>query len=158
MDADSPAPLVSDSSRLEMSRFTNFTRGYGAGTYSYGAGLFLNWATMNDTQLDDLKPTDYGYVVGHGGDTYGFTSYQGYIPALRSGLSVAMNSDYWNDDLDPMGVLQCRVAETAVRVLKGEEAYMNCQDIHSDPRDTKLRRQSQPRRHRSGSSGSSVVV
>merc|ERR1712232_752254 len=102
MDPASVAPIVGDSSRREMSRFTNFTRGYGAGTYSYGAGLFLNWATMNESQVESLQPSDYGYVIGHGGDTFGFTSYQGYIPALRGALSVAMNSDFWTNDLDPM--------------------------------------------------------
>lgn len=127
LDPDSSVPIVNNQSRAEMSRFKNFTKGYGANTYQYGAGLFLNWATMNSSQLGaNLTPQSYGYVMGHGGFTYGFASYQGYIPALRGALSVVVNTDFGTDQVDIAGIAQCRVAEIATKLLKGQAAHLNC--------------------------------
>jgi len=82
------APLISDSSRTEMTRMGTMSTGWNAGRLKYGAGLMtLNYHAGTGHYGDRTV------VLGHEGDTYGFSSSQGYITSLKGAYSVASNVD-----------------------------------------------------------------
>jgi len=83
-----PKPLLSDSSREQMTDVKELTTGWNAGHLAYGAGLMaLNYFPQGH------KSGEKVFVQGHEGDTYGFLSSQGYVPSMHGAFSVASNVD-----------------------------------------------------------------
>merc|ERR1712070_1271277 len=87
----------------------------------YGSGLFVQ-------ELDSSKIKSgyhlgqWGTTVGHGGDTYGYISDQGYIPQLNATWSWVGNSDAGLSNFD----ITCNIITTAAKVLLGKEAPFRC--------------------------------
>jgi CubicO group peptidase (beta-lactamase class C family) len=80
-----PQPLISDSSRTQMTDMKKLTTGWNAGKLEYGAGLMaLSYGSSRSSRIS---------VLGHEGDTYGFLSSQGYVPSMKAAYSVATNVD-----------------------------------------------------------------
>jgi CubicO group peptidase (beta-lactamase class C family) len=130
LDADSPGHgVVSESSLTEMKRLEYLTQGWGAGSIKYGAGLMTQNVSYNvSTQV--RGPEDWGWAIGHGGETYGFSSCNGYIPKLRAAYSIALNVDI-DQGCD---IAQCHVMDVVARFLGGENPYLNCSKFPSRPR------------------------
>lgn len=103
-----------------MTRMTPLSTGWAAGM-PYGAGLMEMAFSQNKT----YHPSDasqWGYSLGHGGLTYGFSSNQGYIKPAGAGFSVVTNVDtsYFSS------MLACNMMQIAAEVLAGEDAFLNC--------------------------------
>merc|ERR1712217_267101 len=89
-----------------MTQFQTLSTGWAAGVLRYGAGMMdLYYGSFNKT----LNQTGLN-VHGHEGDTYGFLSSQGYIPALHGGYSVAVNVD----DDRPLYSMVCYFLQTVI--------------------------------------------
>jgi CubicO group peptidase (beta-lactamase class C family) len=102
LDSDAPAPLVSQASRTEMTRFELLTKGWnsGRGGLKYGAG-------MMELQYGRTQKLA---VLGHEGDTYGFMSAQGYIPSLKGAFSIVANME--NSNGAPLEDMACLLLQT----------------------------------------------
>jgi CubicO group peptidase (beta-lactamase class C family) len=94
--------------------------GWGKPWLNYGAGLFVQQVDLKHIQHPRLG--DWGATIGHGGDTYGFISDQGYIPQLNATWSWVGNSDAGLSNFD----ITCNVITTAAQVLLGKEAPFTC--------------------------------
>jgi len=103
-----PKPLISDQARAEMTHFQELSRGWCRNDMKYGAGL-MQIQYGNGQRLVN--------VIGHEGDTYGFVSSQGYIPALKGAYSVVANVD----QSAPMEHLTTRVLTAAKRYLESHQ-------------------------------------
>lgn len=122
LDSESPYHgIVSSSSLSEMMRLEYLSQGWGAGAIKYGAGLMTQNVSYNTSKMV-LGPEDWGYAVGHGGETYGFSSCNGYIPKLKAAYSIAMNVDIDQG----CAVIQCHMMQIAAQMISGEDAYLNC--------------------------------
>merc|ERR1712151_674801 len=88
--------------------------GWGKPWLNYGSGLFVQ-------QLDFTKLRhpyhigDWGTTIGHGGDTYGYISDQGFIPQLNATWSWAANSDAGVSSFD----VTCNIIRTAAMSVLG---------------------------------------
>jgi hypothetical protein len=93
-------PVVSEASKEFMCEFAPVTAGWGKeiGMW-YGAGL------MAEKVADDSS--DFDYFMGHAGETYGFSSSQGFIPRVNGSFSVVANVD---DSMIPDYAV-CRIIE-----------------------------------------------
>jgi len=94
--------------------------GWGKPWLDYGAGLFVQ-------QLDSQKMKhphlgDWGATIGHGGDTYGFISDQGFIPQLNATWSWVGNSDAGLSNFD----ITCNIITTAAKVVLGQDPPFKC--------------------------------
>lgn len=72
--------IVSQSSLIDMMGWMTLSRGWEKGYISYGAGLMI----QDMAPFTGYKPTpsidNLASYVGHGGDTYGFMSDNGFFP------------------------------------------------------------------------------
>jgi CubicO group peptidase (beta-lactamase class C family) len=102
-----------------MSEVQPISFGWGKPWLNYGAGLFVQ-------QLDFSKEPphygDWGTTLGHGGDTYGFISDQGFIPQLNATWSWVANSDAGISNFD----VTCNIITTATKFVLGKEAPFHC--------------------------------
>ena len=85
--------LVSAASLAEMTRFAPIDNGWGAGSIAYGLGLMIQQTSLKKRATKPPSPHDDGAYVGHGGDTYGFLSEQGFYPTINATIAVVANSD-----------------------------------------------------------------
>jgi CubicO group peptidase (beta-lactamase class C family) len=114
-----PKPLISDASRAEMTNFQTLTTGWMGGRLKYGAGM------MNLTYGGHhVGPGGTGriHVLGHEGDTYGFLSTEGYVPALKGAFSVASNID----QEQPMAAMACLLLQTVLTKVGGSTVSLGC--------------------------------
>jgi hypothetical protein len=85
-----PEPkIVSEGSRQIMQNYTLMDIGWAANAIEYGGGIMKYWFK---TGLPDLK--DNSTYIGHGGNTYGFQSIQGFFPSMNVSVSLATNQDF----------------------------------------------------------------
>jgi len=62
-----------------MQDWNTLDRGWAKNYIQYGAGLMIQ--NVNEARHDHLPPTTLlASYIGHGGDTYGFMSDNGYFP------------------------------------------------------------------------------
>lgn len=95
--------------------------GWGKPWLDYGAGLFVQ--QLDFTKLrQPLHYGDWGTTLGHGGDTYGFISDQGFIPQLNATFSWVGNSDGGISNFD----VTCNIINTAAKVLLGIDPPFKC--------------------------------
>merc|ERR1712217_376509 len=104
-----------------MTQFQTLSTGWAAGVLRYGAGMMdLYYGSFNKT----LNQTGLN-VHGHEGDTYGFLSSQGYIPALHGGYSVVSNVD----NSGPLYRVICYFLQTMNSAVTGEAADFGCKPL-----------------------------
>lgn len=116
-----PTPLISDSSRTEMTDMQTLTQGWNAGRLQYGAGLMaLNYGSYHGSNRIA--------VLGHEGDTYGFLSSQGYVPTIKGAYSVATNVD----NAMPMETMVCKLLQTVKQVVTGATVDLGCSRLSVD--------------------------
>jgi hypothetical protein len=113
--------LVSQKSIDEMLILSNMTmEGYAT---LYGAGLFVN---PMGTKVDFKWPYNLnktGTYVGHGGETFGYISDQGFVPSLNASFSVIMNSNA--DSLSPSLTVGCPLIQMAYK-YHGLDVDLGC--------------------------------
>jgi hypothetical protein len=73
---------------------------------------------LNTDSTKPLEPTITS-VIGHGGQTYGFKSFQGYSTQLEFGVSIITNEDF--DVREPF--MPFCDAFKAILDLRGETSY-----------------------------------
>lgn len=104
-----------------MSAVQPISSGWGKPWLDYGAGLFAQQLDFKKTR-EPLHYGDWGTTLGHGGDTYGFISDQGFIPQLNATWSWVGNSDSGLSNFD----ITCNIIKTASKVVLGTEAPITC--------------------------------
>jgi len=128
LDENTTRPIVSPAALFEMKRFKPLTLGWGGGSLWYGAGLMASAVSMNKS-YQPVHPDQWGFYVGHGGLTYGFSSNQGYLPQAQAGFSVTSNTDipYFS------GLATCRMFQIAADVFSQQKVYLNCSMYSGGP-------------------------
>lgn len=95
--------------------------GWGKPWLNYGSGLFIQM--LDRTKMNNpYHLGDWGVTLGHGGDTYGFISDQGYIPQLNATWSWVGNSDSGISNFD----VTCNVIVEAAKAITGEAPPFKC--------------------------------
>jgi len=122
-DPATDSKVVSEASRQVMMQVKLLTTGWAAGHLMYGAGIMALDPDRNKAHTWPKGPADWGYTFGHGGDTYGFQSYQGYTPTLNAAWSVVMNSD---TELNYAGFAQCFMMQAAVKHIAKVDYNFDC--------------------------------
>jgi CubicO group peptidase (beta-lactamase class C family) len=127
LDDSSPNPLVSKAGVKEMSNLKPLTSGYFK--VDYGAGL------MDSAAPHYNKPTtkgadDWGYIIGHIGETFGFHAINGYLPKAKAAISIVTNSD---SGFPSVSTAACKASEIAATVLGGETANLGCSGSGPSP-------------------------
>lgn len=61
--------------------------------------------------------------VGHGGDTYGFMSDNGYFPKLKASISIIVNED-WNGQYPSL--VTCKAVEIVAKHLEIRAPLLKC--------------------------------
>merc|ERR1712086_743259 len=72
-------------------------------------------------------PGEWGYDIGHVGETYGFVSSQGYLPSLEFAYSVASNVD----DGHAAIYMTCSLHQIAIEVLGNQTVDFRCSSFSS---------------------------
>lgn len=124
-ETESPQ-IVSDDARTEMMRLEPLTAGWLKGHLKYGAGL------MGSQVSPKAKPNEWGWFIGHEGQTFGFYSLNGYIPKAKAAFSIALNTDQPGFIGFSTG---CKMMQYAVEAL-GETIDLGCGplgDLSSTP-------------------------
>jgi hypothetical protein len=87
--------IVSGAAREEMMRLDALSYGWGEGAILYGAGLMQVSTDRNRNAGYAIRgsPLDGGYSIGHGGETFGFNSFQGYSAKLGAAYTIVVNND-----------------------------------------------------------------
>ena len=106
----------------EMERTVPLDKGWARGAIKYGAGLMVQQTAPRGPYPPSLD--DYGAYLGHGGDTYGFLSEQGYVPQLNATFAVIANEDYQGSFVK--NVLACNFIEMAADELLGKKLELGC--------------------------------
>lgn len=106
-----------------MTQVKVLTTGWAAGHLEYGTGIMALDPDRNRNHSWPKGPADWGYTFGHGGDTYGFQSFQGYTPTLRAGWSVVMNSD---SDRNYAAYAQCFMMQIATKHRANSDYDYDC--------------------------------
>ena len=65
-----------------------------------------------------------GAYVGHGGDTYGFLSEQGFYPTVNATIAVVANEDQHGDFVK--NTLACGAYKIIAEVTQGRKAAVTC--------------------------------
>merc|ERR1712070_846623 len=87
-----PSPTVLKQATVDsMEKFVPLNKGWAAGAIQYATGLMIQ--AVSPVASLPPKMREEGTYVGHGGDTYGFLSENGYIPQLHAAMSVIANED-----------------------------------------------------------------
>eukprot|EP00747_Dinoflagellata_sp_TGD_P167757 gnl/TRDRNA2_/TRDRNA2_192802_c0_seq1.p1 gnl/TRDRNA2_/TRDRNA2_192802_c0~~gnl/TRDRNA2_/TRDRNA2_192802_c0_seq1.p1 ORF type:complete len:431 (-),score=66.84 gnl/TRDRNA2_/TRDRNA2_192802_c0_seq1:46-1338(-) len=114
--------LVSEDTLALMAQTRDFSSGWGKPYIRYGAGLFVQQADFHKMR-GPWKYGDWGTTLGHGGDTYGFISDQGFIPQLNATFSHIVNTDRPPSQVFP---LTCEIIKTAGKILLGSAPPLDC--------------------------------
>ena len=87
--------IVNAASLSEMTNFKPLSIGWAKGQISYGLGLMVQQTSPTMARAAKRAPQigDEGAYVGHGGDTYGFLSEQGWYPLLNASIVAVANED-----------------------------------------------------------------
>lgn len=120
--------LLSPESLAVMTNWSVVNKGWANGTLAYGAGLMIN--NVSPKVKAPASQGDFANYVGHGGDTYAFTSDNGFFAAINASISVIVNQDY--DWQYPTYVVTCPVLELAARYKLGHAVDLGC--VASKPR------------------------
>jgi CubicO group peptidase (beta-lactamase class C family) len=96
--------------------------GWEAGHLEYGRGLMVQSVSSKSAKPARLE--DVGSYIGHGGDTYGFVSEQGFFPSLNATISVGRNDD--TDGATYKHGPPCAVFKELFRIMHDEEADFQC--------------------------------
>lgn len=120
------ASLVSKESLAIMTKFRPLTTGWAKEEVAYGTGLMIqDVGTEAPRRLP--PPTGLSAYIGHGGDTYGFMSDNGWYPQLNASIAVIVNEDA--DYRYPSYVATCKVVEIAAKYTGPKEQV----DLHCMP-------------------------
>lgn len=106
--------------------------GWGKNLLDYGAGIFVQ-QTDPSQRKDPLMVSEWGSTIGHGGDTYGFVSDQGFIPQLNATWSWAANSDMcggWD--------ITCEMIAAAGELALGQAAPFQCSEKTTTAKPTEI--------------------
>jgi CubicO group peptidase (beta-lactamase class C family) len=90
LDESSHDPLVSAAARNEMTNLKPLTSG--PFKVDYGAGL-MDSAPPVYNKPTTKGPEDWGYIMGHIGETFAFHAVNGYMPKAKAALSIVTNTD-----------------------------------------------------------------
>jgi len=121
---ESPHAIVSSLSLSEMTN-TKHLSGH-AHRLSYGAGIMEMSRDNNRSHPHNLdNRSKWGWYMGHGGITYGFTANEGYSVAAGAGYGIATNIDstMWS------GLIWCLAEEIVSEHIDGQRAYLNCTSL-----------------------------
>lgn len=112
--------IVSDASLSEMTRTKPLSKGWGS-QLKYGAGIMEAPFSRNRSYQPSNR-SQWGWYLGHGGETYGFSSHQGYMVPAGAGFSINANTD--NGMF--VGLALCKASEIASEIIGGQRVYLNC--------------------------------
>mmetsp|Transcript_73269 Transcript_73269/g.168029 ORF Transcript_73269/g.168029 Transcript_73269/m.168029 type:complete len:112 (-) Transcript_73269:47-382(-) len=108
-----------------MRKYEPMTVGWGKSIHlRYGGGLMASQLAFRPV----LNRTGWGFYEGHGGETYGFSSSQGFLPVAQAAFSVVTNTD----NVTYSAVAACRMV-VALAANRGERIDLGCG--HSTERD-----------------------
>jgi CubicO group peptidase (beta-lactamase class C family) len=83
--------ILSPESLALQTNFTVLDEGWSKDYLLYGGGLMIENSDYRKEKAP--KATDLTSYIGHGGDTYGFLSDQGFFPQLNVSMSIITNQD-----------------------------------------------------------------
>ena len=89
---------------------------------AYGLGLMIQQTNARGPYPPKLA--DDGAYVGHGGDTYGFLSEQGYYPTAAATIAVVANEDQRGNFVK--NALACGAYKVVANVTMGRDAAVDC--------------------------------
>ena len=95
------------------------------GRLYYGAGLMIEQVGELPSRV--AHPPDFsawGAYMGHGGDTYGFLSEQGFYPTLNATIAAVANEDVEGDFVK--NALACGAYKVVANVTMGRDAAVDC--------------------------------
>jgi hypothetical protein len=121
LDKSSPNPLVSASARSEMSRLKPLSSGHFQ--VDYGAGLMDSAAPLYNRPTTK-GPDDWGYILGHIGETFAFHAVNGYIPKAKGAISIVTNSDA---AFKTVFIVACKASQILAKVLGNETVDLGCE-------------------------------
>lgn len=117
--------FVSASLLQEMKRFKPLDVGWAKGYIQYGIGLMIQQTSPKMIKTHHPPQiSDEGAYIGHGGDTYGFLSEQGWYPALNASIAVVANEDSNGNFVK--NTLACGAYQIVAKVLHGREVDLGC--------------------------------
>jgi len=113
-----------------MQDWVTLDRGVGAFTDQYGAGLMIQ--NFNEKYYPNYPPYQnlLATSIGHSGDTYGFTSNNGYYPQLNATISVIMNED---SDRRNKYLVTCQAVEIVAKSLGIDTEKEGLECSHATP-------------------------
>merc|ERR1712066_548067 len=115
----SPNPLVSDAARTEMPNLKVLNTG--EFKVSYGAGL-MDSAPPKYNRPTTKGPDDWGYIIGHIGETFAFHAVNGYMPKAEAAISIVTNTDAGFSKIDSIA---CKSSQIAAKYA-GETVDLQC--------------------------------
>jgi len=101
--------LVTDTSLKEMSDLKPLNTGHF--TVDYGAGL-MDSAPPRYNRPTTKGPNDWGYIIGHIGETFAFHAVNGYMPKAKAAISIVTNTDAGFSKVDTVA---CKASEIAAK-------------------------------------------
>jgi CubicO group peptidase (beta-lactamase class C family) len=124
--------IVSKDSLATMTQFNPLNYGWAKDFLVYGKGLMIEGCNRSSSgggggRSQMVTPDDLGYLGnynGHGGDTYGFLSEQGYLESIESTISVVSNQDH--NGLIAGYDLMCKVVQAASQILYNNTVDLQC--------------------------------
>lgn len=119
LSPSSSQPLVSASSLNEMTNLKKLNTGHF--TVDYGAGL-MDSAPPEYNKPTTKGPEDWGYVIGHIGETYAFHAVSGYMPKAEAAVSIVTNTDAGFRTID---TIACKASEIVAKYA-GETVDLQC--------------------------------
>jgi len=111
--------LVSNASLAEMSNLKPLNTG--EFKVDYGAGL-MDSAPPRYNQPTTKGPDDWGYIIGHIGETFAFHAVNGYMPKAKAAISIVTNTDAGFSKID---TIACKSSEIAAKYA-GETVDLQC--------------------------------
>jgi CubicO group peptidase (beta-lactamase class C family) len=138
LDESSPNPLVSASARTEMSRLKPLTTGHFK--VDYGAGLMDSAAPVYNKPTTK-GPDDWGYILGHIGETFAFHAVNGYIPKAKGAISIVTNSD---KAFKAVFTVACKASQIIAKVVGNETVDLGCSSPGPSPSPSWGRRRHPP--------------
>lgn len=105
-----------------MTTFSPIDNGWGRGSIEYGLGLMIQQTNPRGPYPPRVE--DDGAYVGHGGDTYGYLSEQGFYPTLEATIAVVANEDARGSFVK--STLACGAARIVANVTQGRATTLAC--------------------------------
>ena len=127
------SPIVSKASRGAMMATRPLDTGWARGYLEYGSGLMIETVDPK-TGIIPAQVDTPGAYIGHGGETYGFLSEQGWFPSLNLSMSAVAAQTATNTvgSLNSH-VVMCRAAEIVSEVLYDRTIDLNCTALPPAP-------------------------